>query len=134
MVNFNDSQTVSTPALNINKVLIIQRRAELIDALEQYKISVYANAPNQKFKAILRGKLNSLFTEIKSMLKRKYDKKEEGNYQKLKTLIESDDTYDTYEALDKINDFLDELDLTRIDVRRQIDTSKIEEMNQYKGL
>lgn len=131
MVNFNDSQTVSTPALNINKVLIIQRRAELIDALEQWRISYYSDISNQKFKSILRGKIYSLFIEIKSMLKRKYEKKA---FEQLETEIKSDDINDIYMAIDKLNDFLDELDLTKIDTRRNINTGRIEKMNQYKGL
>lgn len=143
MVDWQSPQTVSIPSLNIQKIMILQRRAELIDTRIQYDKLKYNGTENQNVLAELKAKLNGLIWEIDSMLERKYEnewktdenKKEWQDFLgKKKKLIESQDDKDFDECLKFINKFLDVIQITPVDIRRKIEPADIEGMNQYKDL
>lgn len=135
MVNFNDGQTISTPSLNINKIMILQRRAEFIDAYERWFEQAHQENENNLYLSRMVSKLNTLFLEIRSMLKRKLKQKNKlEEYNQLKIAINSNDSKKIISAFEYIDDFLDQIQITPVDIKRQIDTSRIEEINKYKGL
>lgn len=143
MVDWQSPQTVSIPSLNIQKIMILQRRAEVIDVYVQYNSKKYNGTENQNVLADLKAKFDGLILEIDSMIERKYEKewkttenqkewKEfKENYEKLQ---ESLDDKQVKGCIKFINKFLDIIQITPVDIRRKVDTADIEAMNQYKGL
>jgi len=143
MVDWQSPQTVSIPSLNIQKIMILQRRAELIDTKRQYDKLKYNGTENQNVLADLKATLNALIWEIDAMLTRKYEKewrtpehtKEFKDFNEtMNKLLLSQDDVDFDKCMKFINRFLDIIQITPVDVRRKVDTADIEAMNQYKGL
>ena len=126
MVDFNAEATVSASAIDILRILILQRRNDVIDAFEQYrKIEKHSNPDT----AIIRSRLISLFMEIQAMLKRKLKE-----YEELCELIQSEE-FDSLEvAFFLINEFLDDNKLIRIDNRKIYDSTRAASEDEEKGL
>lgn len=129
MVDFNNETTVSTPAVDIVRVLILQRRADLMEALEDYlkKDSLgYSQSIN-----IVKARLYTLFLEVSGMLKRRAPE----DYARLEVGIRGlDDVEDIIKIILEFNNILDSVGLTKIDTRKKFDSSIAENENMDKGL
>ena len=130
MVNFNNESTVSTSAANIVKILVLQRRADLIEALEGYKKQAYKGLEVDI--APVRARLFSLFIELQGSLKRQL--KSEADYIELKRKVESDNEEEMLEAIYYFNEYLDKMRLTRIDTKETYDSGSLESENKVAGL
>ena len=129
MVDFNAESTVSTPAGDIERVLILQRRADLMEAIEDYlkkEAQGYAQLIN-----IVRSRLFTLFLQVSGMLHRKNPKAYETMKREIRGL---DDIEKVIEVTLEFNDLLDDLGLTRIDTRTRYDKTRVEIENKEKGL
>lgn len=129
MVDFNNETTIGTPALDVVKILILQRRYDVFEALESYNKLKFKNAEGDL--SILRSRLFSLFLEIQASIKRRLKEEE---YTALFNKIQSESEEDLKEAIYIINTELDNINLTKIDTRRQFDTTQMLKENRYKGL
>lgn len=128
MVDFNNEATIGTPAADVEKISILQRRYDVIEAYEAYKKGKFMG--HAQSLSIVKARLISLFIEIQAMLKRRLPKEE---YDKLNicmnsTLIEED----ILNILLRLNEFLDELKLTRIDTKKVYDSTDVEVENEEK--
>ena len=142
MVNFNNETTVSTPAHDIVRILILQARANVFEAFELYKKKFHnlQDAPHEK--GILIARLSAWFLEHQAYLKRvAYDSPKNKEEQKKYDQLCKDLLYNTEElSNDRIveiimllNDTLDYLKLTRVDTKRVYDRTNWEEDNKEHG-
>lgn len=128
MVDFNNEATVSTPAGDVVKILILQRRNDFIEAVEAYNKTKYAGVSADT--SIVKSRLLSLFLEIHPALERN---KKSDDLAELETMIVSDDYDELIRAFIIINRWLDETKLIRIDTHKQYDRRIAEEENKnYK--
>lgn len=130
MVNWDNDTTVGTPAVDIERVTILQRRFELIEAYEDYskKTTIGVNVSLN----ILQSRLRSLFIELSAMLERRLQKEK---FKTLKEVCFKKDISET-EVLTSIyiiNKELDIMRLTRIDTQKVYDSTKVEAENKMKG-
>ena len=129
MVDWNNEATIGTPAVDIVRVTILQRRYDLFEALEAYnKLTKQGLAADNH---IVSSRLFTLFLELQAGLKRKW---KEPEYNDLLNLIVSDDIEDIKQAIYKLNIYLDGLRLTRIDTRQDFDSTRVEYENKIKKL
>lgn len=129
MVDFNSDVTIGKPAVDIERVLVLQRRENVIEAIEQYneRHQIAGQASNH----IIKSRLISMFLQMDGMLNRALTQKE---YELLKDKIQSDDTDKLSEGFNELNRYLDKIKLTRIDNIKAHDSSNIEEDNASDGL
>jgi len=135
MVNFENETTVSTPAGDIVKILLLQKREDLHNELEKFnKLKSLGTEPEQ---AVLKSKIGSLIIELLPYLKRKLKTEEyESKTEVLKKVFFNDEEIDSpiiLEIIQDINKILDELRVTRIDTRVRYDRSNVEEDNKRQG-
>lgn len=132
MVDFNNETTISTPSYDVVKILILQRRYDLMEAIEHFKKQENSGLDNiDVYLPYIRTRLLSLYLELYPMIMRKKNKVyitdlEEG--------INSQDYEELLGMVKKLLIFIDDLKITAIDTKRKIDTTRIEKVNQYKGL
>jgi len=129
MVDFNNDVTIGMPASDIVRVLILQRRNDVIEAIEAHnKLHSQGVSPGN---AVVRARLTSLFLEIQAALKRHL----KGNeYAELIKKIASTKDEDLLDAFLLMNEWVDKIRLTRIDTRNQYDTTRTETENEEKRL
>lgn len=128
MVDFNNETTISIAAIDIERVSILQRRYDVIEALEDYKKKRYGGAGAPL--SYVRARLLSLFIELQAFLKRKLSEKEYGELQN--TCFNSKDEMELVEALFTINEILDSVRLIRVDTQKTYDGTNVEEENKMK--
>jgi len=128
MVDFNNDTTIGTPAIDVVRILVLQRRSDLFEAIERYnKLDYQGTTPDI---AIVRARLVSLFLEIQASLKRRLKQQE---YDQLKEKIYSPDIVDIMDGVYYLNEYLDNMRLTRLDNRPHVDKTKWEEVNKAYG-
>lgn len=129
MVDFDNETTISTPASEVIKILILQRRYDMFESLEKYNKLRSQNMEADP--SPLKARLFTLFLEIQAGLKRRIPEEE---YKKLIKNISSNEEADIMEAIYKINEELDKINLTKIDTRKVYDSTRVEKENRVKGL
>jgi len=130
MVDFNNETTVGVPAVDIERVSILQRRHDLLEAYEDYKKKRF-NQCNVNI-SIVRVRLISLFLQIQPLLKRKM---KEPDYKKMyNDVFNSTDEPVLLDIYQSINELLDTLRLTRIDTSEVYDRTRWVKVNKAKGL
>jgi len=129
MVNFNSEATVGVPAEDVEKISILQRRYDFIEAVESYN--------KQKFRqinsdlSVVRARLMSLFLELHAMLKRRLTQEVFSEVQNFCISAESFDQ--VMSAFITINTELDIIKLIKIDSRVVYNERDVEEENKIKG-
>lgn len=129
MVDFDSEATVSTAPAIIVKIMLLERRKNLIDAFEfYYKQKLNLIQPNI---GILGSRLIALYYEIYEDLKRFYKEEE---FKALNTKVFSKKYEEYEEAFKLINRWYDEKKLTRIDTIKKFDSTRVEIEHEEKGL
>jgi len=130
MVDFNNESTIGTPATDVEKISILQRRYDLLEAYEHYRKGRMQGVNINL--SVVRARLTSLFLEVQATLKRRFKKDE---YEEIKSLVFADnlEEEDFKKALFIINEELDNLRLTRVDNQKVYNSFKVEEENKIKG-
>jgi hypothetical protein len=130
MVDFNNETTITTPSLNIIKVLRLERRYNLIESLEVYYRAKALGDSSQEiitFKARLLGLVAELEGEISRHL----------SAEQKKVLDEQLSALDDSKLLlawSTINLLLDKLGLTKMDTKTKYDETRTEIENKIKKL
>lgn len=136
MVDFQNETTIGTPAADIVRVLILQRRADLFEAWESYKKKEYQGVDIGL--DVVKARLESLFLELQAALKRRWtkkSKKDQSNlYDDLLADIKSDDPEVICKTIHQLNDYLDEIRLTRIDTKSNYDSTDVEVEHRAKRM
>jgi len=126
---FNSEATISTPAIDIVRVLVLQRVDNAIEAIELYnkKDALGVNFPT----AEASSRVYSLFLLLSNVLKRRL---KTDVYDTIKQNIKSEDIKEINESFETMLTTLDEIRLTRLDTGKQIDTTSVEDENKESGL
>ena len=115
MVDFNNDVTVGTPAVDIVRVLILQRRNDVIEAFEHYYKQEEVGYDQEV--APIRARLKSLFLEIAAMITRHEGK---GAGPEIWKSIESGEVDELLDVFIRLNFLLDDVKLTRIDLKKKL--------------
>jgi len=129
MVDFNNETTISTPAGEIIKVAILERRSYFIDALEAYHKQKLGGV--EAHTNILKSRLLSLFLEVQPALERSKSKEHIAS---LIDRMKSKEYVDIYDAFLIINRWLDKTHLIKIDNTKVYDRRRAEKENENYGL
>ena len=129
MVDFNNETTVSTPAVDIVRVLILQRHNDLIEAFEH--INKLEGLEQSDDIQIIRARMFSLYLQISEVLTRQLKPEEMTEF---KRRLKEGDMAELTESIIKINEVLDAIKLTRVDTKKVYDPSRVEVENELKEL
>jgi len=129
MVDFNNEKTIGVPASDIVRVLILEKRENVMLSLEDYQRKKASNIHTDT--RTLKARTYTLYLELSSMIKRSYSKMD---FDYFEDKFKSDDYKDILEIIYRINDILDSITLTRVDTRRKYDTTRCEVDNVEHGL
>jgi hypothetical protein len=129
MVDFNNEATVTIPSLELVKILILQRRNDCFNAYEDFTKKLHQGLEVDL--SITRARLFSWFLELQASLKRKLPPTE---YAALIGKVNSNDKESIHDAILLMNEYCDNINLTKIDMRKIIDSSNVETENELKGL
>ena len=133
MVDFNNETTVSSPAANIVKLLVIEARYNSFLAIEEYNSKISASINHNQGQ--LRARLGTWFLEHQAYLDRAFTKGEEiieiDKVKKDLFFNKTDLSYDRIlEVVIFLNNIIDKLKITKLDTKKQYDTTDIEEDNK----
>lgn len=129
MVDFNNDTTIGTPAADVVKILLLEKRNNLIEALEVYK--KFDNRDVQADLSIVRARLLSLFLDVQAAFKRRI---EPGEYEKIKIrVLQSKEEEEILEVIYLFNEYLDDIRLTRIDNKKTYDPTEVGNEDKIKG-
>jgi hypothetical protein len=135
MVDFDNDTTITTPAADVTRIIILQRRYDTIESLEAYLKQKYSGAKPDTH--IIRARAHTLYIEILDMLIRILGKEEAERIEELITteydLIE-DQERALFTATRMIYKALDHIRLTRIDLKKDIDTTRVILEDEEKGI
>lgn len=129
MVDFENEITVATPPTEVLKFLILEKRNNVISAIENYTKLTGANANAPTY--IIRASLYALFLELQGAL---YKDLKKETYEDLRNEMESKEYEDLVKAFYIMNEWLYKKRITLVDSRESIDTSRVEKENYKKGL
>jgi len=133
--NNNKFQTTATPPADLLKIMILQRREDALQAIESfYQLSFTgATPPNH----IVRSRIISLYIDLEPCLRRSMPDDKTGinsELNKISSRVFGEDVEKCILGFRDLNNLLDQLNITRVDTRKKIDTSRVENENEAKGL
>lgn len=131
MVDFNNEVTVGTPAVDIERVTILQRRYDVLEALEAYRKFKLKNA-NVDISTV-RARLTTYFLEVDAMLERRFGKDTKGFQNLYDKCFQAKSEKEIIEALRSINKEMDKIRLTRIDTHDSYDPQDLTKEDMIKG-
>lgn len=136
MVDYNNNNTIATPAIDINRIQILERRAYVIQALKDYYRYRSSGASSNTIN--VRCNLVALFYELQETIRRKYKDCKELSYQEMYDILfpkkGQSNFEDVIKVWHKINFMLGEMNLTKVDTRKEYDTTDVEEENRVQSL
>lgn len=119
---------------HILTLVVLEKRDNFLNAKEEWlKQELLGYSSKAKLKAAMQSRYSSLFYELRETLKR-HVKQEYDSLQDLADstrLAKASEIIDAYKV---ISVTLDQLQLTKIDTRKQYDTTDVEAENEEKGL
>ena len=119
MVDFNNETTVTTPASDVVRILILQRRNDVIEAFEHYNKN-YASDVEIDL-SVVKARIHSLYLEVQGLAdKRIKDTDIEGMTEKI---FACKDREALLKIFSEINMLLYEINLTKIDNKPDYDTT-----------
>lgn len=132
MVDFNNDQTITgRSAEDILRVIIMERRYNLFEAIENYiKLDSEGNISEREL-AVVKARLYSLFLEIEETVIRNL--KDEAKVKELDLLMSSNNYADLLKAVKILMKILDVVKLTRLDTRIPYDSTRVTVEDRVKG-
>ncbi len=140
MVDFNNDTTVTTPPGDVVKIVILERREQVIEALENYHNVENASVDLQHKENTVHARILALWYELEAIIARRLEHakgtEQDPNFAMVKNAItfEAKKFAAYVEAFEWMNAFIDELGLTNIDIRPKYDRRNVEDSNQKKGM
>lgn len=129
MGDFDYQSTVGKSAEEVVKLNIIGRKYNLTEAWERFR-KQKADGTNP-YIGYISSRTASLFDEWQATLKRVMKK---PDYEDLRQKArESRKEYELIKAFDLISEWLDHLNITRIDLKKVYDTTRVENENKEQG-
>lgn len=133
MVDFNNEKTIGTPAVDIVRVLILEKRQHVFDAVEAYNKLEYANVDADL--AVVRARYVTYYLELQAFVHRRHQP-ESPVRQAIEKPINATTTtkHDIIKGIINLNNELDTINLIKIDTRKAIDTTRVVQEDESKGL
>ena len=131
MVDFNNETTISTPASDVEKISILQRRYDLIEALEHYK-KQNLQGVNASLSTV-QARLISFFLQLYATLSRHITPQKEFEKLKEDVFKRNPKEEELLKVIYTISMKLDDMRLTRIDNETPYDSTDVEKENNIKG-
>jgi len=128
MVDFNNETTIGTPAVDVVRILILQARAYVFDALENYLIKSYSGVDVGL--DVVRARLMNYYLQMRSALKRR---KGQEQINIIESKLKQTDLDSVLYVLNFMDDELDAIKLITIDTKRVYDRTKWETENKVHG-
>lgn len=133
MVDFNNDTTITgRSAEDILRVIIMERRYNLFESIENYIKLSSQGAESEQEVAIVKARLFSLFLEIEETVKRHLEKEPEVMKQ-LEVYLASDKYEEILKAVKILMAVLDKVKLTRLDTRVPYDSTRVTVEDKVKG-
>lgn len=132
MVDFNNDTTITgRSAEDILRVIIMERRYNLFDGIENYiKLHSEGNASDHDL-AIIKARCFSLFMEIEETVKRHI--KDEKELEELYKNMNSNTYEELIKAVKTLMFVLDKVKLTRLDSKIPYDSTRVTVEDKHKG-
>ena len=135
MVDFNDGSTITTAPREIIKIMILERRKYVIDAIEDYqkKRAHGIDAPL----GLIKARLLALHLELAAGLSRRCESKKDlkRKYWADRVEITANTDYENLiDIFQKLEGYLDDIRLIRIDSIKTYDSTNVEAENLEKGV
>lgn len=127
MVDFNNETTIATPSVDVVRILILQRRNDVIEAFEHYK-----KTDNEEIE-VIQARLLSLYLELQGLIDKQKDSPK-NNIEVFSTKIFEADFGALLKIFSGINMLLYNINLTKIDNKPDYDTTDIEAENKKQSL
>lgn len=131
MVDFNNEATVTTPSAKLLQILALEKRENLLLAVEFYYKNKFTEQDKGTELGIIKSNLWLLYYELMHMIKRK---KKEDEIKALKAKFDSDNEKEVLSAVEELNNFMDDLHLIKIDNKQVYDSTNTELENELKEL
>jgi hypothetical protein len=132
VVDFNNESTVATPPGEVVKIVVLERREQVIEALESYYVSVAGSRETHHKVATLRARVMAFWFQVQAMARRRL---KDNKYDEVERSIgEARSFEELVGAFEWLNEFVDDMGLTFIDGRARYDRSRVEDANTKKGL
>jgi hypothetical protein len=130
MVDFNNQATVATPAADVARILILQRRNDFIEAKESFRKANLAHDVEDR--SVVRARLESFWDEVEAAYFRSEGEKA---WQLFHQSIQDADTNDAIrDCFHTLNHWLDQKRLIRIDTKKQYDTTMVTDDDEANNL
>lgn len=130
-MDFNSEATIGKAPEEVLKLMILERRSYVIDAIEGYYKFKHQGV-NPQINIVI-SRIKGLYYEIAGALQRSISKKE---FSELKEKLFKDklNIQDAEEIFNTIQEWLDTKHVTRFDTRTQYNKTSTETENKHKGL
>lgn len=138
MVDFNNDTTVATPPGEVVKIVVLERREQVIEALEGHH-SVGGEVDTSHKTQVLKARTMAFWYQVQAMVKRRLKDAKGGDddptYEEMKEMIADAEGFDQLVVVyEWLNEFVDDMGLTYIDGRPRYDRRNVEEANSKKGM
>lgn len=134
MVDFNNESTVATPPGEVVKIVVLERREQVIEALESYHLSKFSKQDTAMKEDLLHARLMAFWYQLQAMVKRRLKEGAEDYRLVSEAIVKAEKPEEMIEAFAWLNEFVDEMGLTYIDARARYDRRNIEDANAKKGM
>lgn len=131
MVDFNSEVTVGTPAANVQRILILEARQYIIDAIEAY-YKVQTQTRSVTDVSVAKARLIALFLQVRAAIERSNGTAEHEEIYKL--IMGCRDIDDILTGFRRLDDFLDKKRIIRVDLKREYDPKNVEAEAEEYGL
>lgn len=134
--DFNNETALGTNRAHILDLIVLGRRDEWLNTYQRYRKAVLQNSAEvDSLFCSLRAILETLEFELRETFKRRLKSGKPVTYDQFKDLVYNCDSEDDLvKAFNIFNGVLDGLQITRIDNRKNVDSTDIEAVNISKGL
>jgi hypothetical protein len=123
MVDFRSDATVTTPSWELLKILALEKRENLMLAIEFYFKHKYDDQGIGQDLDMIKSRLWCLYYELEAWLKRTLD---ETVLKTMRLKIDSKNADEVLEVVTFLNKFMDDKKLTRIDNLKSFDRTRVE--------
>lgn len=129
MVDFNNNNVVGRAPTDLNKIIRLEKRYNLLEVLETYWKFELQDGQGDNIIPIVRARAMTLYLESLGEIQRGLK-----DHAEARRIIVNGTTAELFGVIDKLLLLLDEIGLTKIDTAPKIDFTNIEEENAYHGL
>lgn len=132
MVDFNNESTVATPPGDVVKIVMLERREQVIETLESYHEKKANGNSMKEDLSLIKARVMALWYELQGIARRRLKPKEYDLIEK--GMMDAKEWTELQAAFQWMNEFVDGLGLTYIDTRNKYDRTRVEDTNTKRGM